>query len=32
MAREFAEFAGCTPSEFRFVQADEVLALALSEA
>jgi AraC-like DNA-binding protein len=32
MAREFAEFAGCAPSEFRFIQADEVLALAESDA
>ena len=32
MAREFAEFAGCPPSEFRFIQADEVLALAESQA
>ncbi len=28
MAREFAGFAGCSPSEFRSVQAGEVLALA----
>ena len=32
MAREFGEFAGCAPSEFRFVQADEVVALAESDA
>jgi AraC-like DNA-binding protein len=32
MAREFAEFAGCPPSEFRFIQAGEVLALAESQA
>jgi AraC-like DNA-binding protein len=32
MAREFAEFAGCAPSEFRFIQAGEVLALAESDA
>jgi AraC-like DNA-binding protein len=32
MAREFAEFAGCAPSEFRFIQAGEVLALAESGA
>jgi AraC-like DNA-binding protein len=31
MAREFGEFAGCAPSEFRFIQADEVLALAESD-
>jgi AraC-like DNA-binding protein len=28
MAREFAGFAGCSPSAFRSVQAGEVLALA----
>ena len=32
MAREFGEFAGCAPSEFRFVQAGEVVALAQSDA